>query len=430
MSKANCVISAPVDTYSGYGGRSRDLVRAIINGMPDWDVKVLAQRWGNTRTGYLKDHGDVDITPRIITNMHQKPDVWIQITVPNEFSPVGKYNIGVTAGIETTLCAPGWVQGVNRMDLVITSSHHSKDTFLRSVFGQNNEQGQQIGEIKVSRPIEVLFEGLDTEKYFKSSQKGTSELISSLDTIKEQFCYLTMGHWMQGELGHDRKNIGYTIKAFLETFKNKSNPPALVLRVQRTTSSIMDQTAVLKQIDKIRQTVRGKLPSIYLLHGDLSDQMINELYNHPKIKAMVSLTKGEGFGRPLLEFGVTGKPIIASGWSGHVDFLGINRAFLVGGDLENVHPSAAVKDVLMTESHWFKPNDAEVGKTLRHVHKKYKDALTASRKQPQFIKDNFTLERMQDRLCNLLDSYVPEFAQQVELTLPKLKLPKLKKVEA
>ena len=430
MSKVNCVVSAPVDTYSGYGGRSRDLVRAIINGKPDWDVKVLAQRWGNTRTGYLKDHGDVDIIPRIIPNMHQKPDVWIQVTVPNEFSPVGKYNIGVTAGIETTLCAPEWVQGVNRMDLVITSSQHSKDTFLRSVFGQNNEQGQQIGEIKVSRPIEVLFEGLDTEKYFKSSQKGTSELVSSLDIIKEQFCYLTMGHWMQGELGHDRKNIGYTIKAFLETFKNKSNPPALVLRVQRTTSSIMDQTAVLKQIGKIRQTVRGTLPNVYLLHGDLSDEMVNELYNHPKIKAMVSFTKGEGFGRPLLEFGVTGKPIIASGWSGHVDFLGINRAFLVGGDLENVHPSAAVKDVLMTESHWFKPSDAEVGKTLRYVHKKYKDALTVSRKQPQFVKDNFTLEKMQDRLCNLLDSYVPEFAQQVELTLPKLKLPKLKKVEA
>ena len=430
MSKASCVVSCPIDTYSGYGGRSRDFVKALIKSKPDWDVKILAQRWGNTRTGYLKDHNDKELLPLIINQIHQQPDVWIQITVPNEFQKVGKYNIGVTAGIETTVCAHTWVEGVNRMDLVLTSSNHSKDTFNRSVFAQNDQQGRPVGEIRVSTPIEVLFEGLDTETYFKKSGKSNSNISLAVDSIKESFCYLTMGHWMQGNLGHDRKNIGYTIKAFLETFKNKSNPPGLVLRVQQANSSVMDQKAVLKKIDKIRKTVKGKLPNIYLLHGDLSDEHINDLYNHPKIKAMVSLAKGEGFGRPLLEFGVTGKPIIASGWSGQLDFLNTETAFLVGGDLEPVDPSAAVKEVLLTEAHWFKPNDGEVGKILKQVHKKYKDALTTSRKQPQYIKNNFTFEKMKDRLSSILGQNVPEFAQQMELKMPSLKLPKLKKVEA
>ena len=47
---------------------------------------------------------------------------------------------------------------------------------------------------------------------------------------------------------------------------------------------------------------------------------MNELYNHPKVKAMVSMTKGEGYGRPLAEFGLSKKPIIASGWSGQCRF--------------------------------------------------------------------------------------------------------------
>ena len=315
------------------------------------------------------------------------------------------------------------------MNLVLTSSEHSKETFLRSVYGKNDQQGRQIGEIKASVPIQVLFEGLDTDRYFKTSTKSNSKLNADLDSINESFCFLAMGHWMQGDLGHDRKNIGYTIKTFLETFKNKTKPPALILRVQQSSSSIMDQSAVLKKIDMIRKTVKGNLPNIYLIHGDLSDEEVNGLYNHNKVKAFVSLTKGEGFGRPILEFGVTGKPIIASGWSGHMDFLSPQSAFLVSGELENVHESAAVENVLMKESQWFKPDPSSVGKTLKLVFKKYKDALSVSRTQPKRIREQFTYAKMQEKLSSILDDSVPEFAQEVELQMPQLNLPKLKKLD-
>jgi glycosyltransferase involved in cell wall biosynthesis len=158
----------------------------------------------------------------------------------------------------------------------------------------------------------------------------------------------------------------------------------------------------------------------------MNDSEINELYNHPKVKAMVSLTKGEGFGRPLLEFSSTGKPIIASNWSGHTDFLHPEFNKLVGGTLTPVHKSAVVKDVILPESNWFTPDDGEVGKAFREVHKNYKQYSELGKRQAYRTNKEYTLEEMTNLLGNILDQNIPEFPKQVELKLPELKLPKLK----
>lgn len=423
MNKANCVISCPIDTYSGYGARSRDFVKAVIQARPDWDVKILSQRWGNTRFGYLDDHKEYDLKSRIVPNMNAQPDVWIQITVPNEFQKVGKYNIGVTAGIETTICAAEWIQGCNIMDMVLTSSNHSKAVFEQTTYTVEDNRTGQKQELKLNKPVHVVFEGVDLDKY----QDKHISLVKL--PLSESFCYLVVGHWMKGDLGHDRKNIGYTVKAFLETFKNKTNPPALILKTHQVGTSIIDRETILDKIDQIRKTVKGSLPNIYLLHGEMTDSEMNGLYNHPKVKAMVSLNKGEGFGRPLLEFTTTGKPVIASGWSGQLDFLNPEYTMLVGGELEKVHPSVADKKMLLKESSWFKPNDSQVGTALKESFKNYKDILKRSRKHKQYTKDNFSFEKMQELIKKLFEDNVPQFAQQVELNLPKLKLPKLKKID-
>ena len=208
MSKASCVISCPIDTYSGYGARSRDLVKAIIKAKPDWDVKILSQRWGNTRFGYLQDHNESDLRARIVPNLTAQPDVWMQISVPNEFQKVGKYNIGVTAGIETTICAAEWIQGCNNMDIILTSSEHSKGVFEQTIYTIEDNKTKQKQELKLTTPVEVVFEGVDLTKY-----QGKDVTSVNLP-IPESFCYLVVGHWMKGDFGHDRKNIGYTIKAF------------------------------------------------------------------------------------------------------------------------------------------------------------------------------------------------------------------------
>jgi len=418
MSKPIFAISCPIDTYSGYGARSRDLVRSIIK-LDKYDVKILSQRWGNTRFGYLADHNDTELKNRIIPKLEGTPEYWMQITVPNEFQKIGKYNIGCTAGMETTLVSVPWVEGCNRMDLILTSSEHSKKVFESTSFEAIHKQTNQKSTIKINTPIEVVFEGVDINTYFQKSST------LDLSDIKESFCYLLVGHWMQGDYGQDRKNVGFTIKSFLETFKSKPNPPALILKTSTVNSSLLDQERILKKIDDIRKTVKGSLPNIYLIHGDLSDTDMNELYNHPKVKVMVSHTKGEGFGRPLLEFTTTGKPIIASGWSGQMDFLNKEDSILLGGTLENVHPSAVQKDMILKESKWFTADPIDSGRAYKNSFKKYKNCLVGSKKQRRKVLDNFTFDHMTAVVSDLFNNKVPEVPKQVELKLPELDLPKL-----
>jgi glycosyltransferase involved in cell wall biosynthesis len=160
------------------------------------------------------------------------------------------------------------------------------------------------------------------------------------------------------------------------------------------------------------------------LSGEFNDAEMNELYNHPKIKSMVSLTKGEGFGRPLLEFTTTGKPVIASNWSGHVDFLHPDYSILIPGELENVHDSAA-NNWLIKESKWFKPDTGWVGKTLNDTFKKPKEYQSRAKRQKYYTQKNFSWGKMKELLENILDNNIPEFAKKIELKLPELNLPKL-----
>ena len=424
MSKPLAVVSCPLDTYSGYGARARDFVKALIE-LNKYEVKTISQRWGNTRFGYLEDHNEDLLLSTIVPQISKKPNLWIQITVPNEFNPLGEYNIGVTAGMETTLVHQSWIEGCNRMNLILTSSAHSKKVFTDVTYDiKNNQTNQVVKQIKLEKPIEVLREGADLNKYFA---KPTSDF--DLSDIKESFCYLFVGHWMQGDIGHDRKNVGYTIKSFLETFKNKQKKPALILKTQQVGSSILDQDRILRRIDDIRKTVRGTIPNIYLVTGDLTDEQMNQLYNHPKVKAMVSFTKGEGFGRPLLEFSLTGKPIIASGWSGQLDFLDNKRALLIGGQLENVHKSAAVKDMILEQSQWFKPDDMHVARAWTDMFKKYKDFTIPAKRLKNSNKVEFSFDKMVEELKSYDEKYVPSFAVQVDLNIPKLDLPKLQKID-
>jgi glycosyltransferase involved in cell wall biosynthesis len=428
------VISCPLETMSGYGARSRDIVKALLQ-HDKYEIKVIPQRWGNTPWNAL-DPNNLEDQKLLNTIWRQpqlprQPDIWIQITVPNEFQPIGKFNIGITAGIETTICDPSWIEGINRMNLTLVSSEHAKKVFETSVFEQRNNVGQTVGHLKLEKPVEVLFEGIDLNKYFHipDEELEETELIQSLDEIKEDFCFLYVGHWLPGQLGEDRKNTGYTIKSFLEVFKNKKNPPALILKTSQMSTSVMDKEEILKRIDAIKQTVKGTLPNVYLLHGDLDDKDMNDLYNHGKIKAMVSLTKGEGFGRPLLEFSLSKKPIIASNWSGHLDFLQPEYNILVNGNLTNIHPSAVIQNMILAESQWFTPNDGDVANAYKNVYENYNKYLEKSKRQAHYSKTNFSFDKMAEILNNILETKTPK---QVELKLPQLKkieLPKLKKAE-
>ena len=426
------IISCPFDTYSGYGARSRDLVKAIIE-TDKYEVKLLSQRWGNTPFGFCDANPEWSFLMNHALSSPQlpkQPEIWMQITVPNEFQSIGKFNIGCTAGIESNICPGDWIEGINRMNLTFVSSNHSKKVFEESKFEKRNKETNALeGEVKLEKPVEVLFEGVDTDIYKVIESHQITNV--NLDSIKEKFAYLFVGHWMEGEIGEDRKNVGLLVKAFFETFKNKTNKPALILKTAQVGSSYYDREELLKKIKKIRKSVGSdNLPNVYLLHGDFSDEEMNEIYNHSKVKAMINLTKGEGYGRPLLEFTLTKKPLITTGWSGHMDFLNPEFTNLLGGTLTPVHPSTQ-NQFLIPDSRWFSPDLGQVGFYLKDVFENYKNYTEKAKRQAFKSKNEFSWIKMADKVEELFTKYVPEFPQEVELKLPimkKIEIPKLKKL--
>jgi len=420
--KPTCVVSCPIDTFSGYGHRSRDFVRSLIEAKgQEWDIKVLPQKWGNTPWGFLD--ADDPLKSHFIGQLTQQPEIWMQITIPSEFQRIGKYNIGVTAGIESTVPPPDFIKGMNNMDLNLVSSNFTKNTFKSVQFTENDQRGNPIRQIQLEKPIEVLFEGLDTGVYFKDSPK--SELLNG---IEESFCFLFTGHWLPGNFGEDRKNVATMIKTFLETFKGNGVKPALLLKTNKVDYSLLDKEEILNHIRDIRKEVSGNLPNIYILHGEFTNEELNKINNDPKVKAFVSFTKGEGFGRPLLEQAITGKPVITTNWSGHVDFIRPEYNVLLGGELKPIHESAA-NNWLIKEAQWFNVNTEMASKAMKDVYKHYKKYIENSRKQTKFLKENFSQNKMTEVLKNYMDQI--NVAVNVPLQLPKLKkieLPKLEKV--
>jgi glycosyltransferase involved in cell wall biosynthesis len=422
MSKPFVVISCPIDTFSGYGARSRDVARALINS-EKYDVKILSQRWGNTPYGFLKEDNKDEkkmLDAIIPTPLQRQPDVWIQISVPDEFQKVGKFNIGITAGIETDVCDVRFIQGANNMDLILGSSNHSLLALKNSKYEQKDKAGQVIGVIELNTPTDILFEGIDLEKYFYIEPKDLpkTDLVESLDTIDEKFCFLYVGHWLRGAIGEDRKNTGLMLKTFLETFKGQKNPPALIMKTMTGPASIMDREEVLRKINEIRKGVGGKLPNVYLIHGEIEDKDINHLYNHPKVKAMVNLTKGEGFGRPLLEFTQSKKPIIASNWSGHLDFLNPEFASLVPGEVKPVHESVVQERLILKESKWFQFEIGFAQLLMKDYVNSYKGYAEKGKRLGYYCKTNFSFEKMAEKLIEIMDKNAPK---KVEIKLPNIK---------
>lgn len=422
--KPELVFCGPVATVSGYGSHSRDLVLSLIE-MDKFDVKIFPINWGETPMNAL-DETNLDhkkILDRILTSpIKSPPEIWVQCTIPSEFNPIGKYNIGITAGIETDICSPEWIDGCNRMNLILVPSKHAKDVFLNTSYEKKDKQTDSVIDIlKIKVPIEILHEGVRTDIYNKSNLLQTT-VVEKLDTIKEDFAFLFVGHWLKGDFGEDRKDLSGLIYTFLQTFADKENPPALILKTSAGTFSITGRSNIIDKINTIKQMVNKKnLPNIYVLYGDLTDAEMNSMYNHPKIKSFVSFTKGEGYGRPIAEFMSTGKPIVVSGWSGHLDFVDSAKHHLLNGKIAPVHSSAVWDTIINQGSSWFTVDYKHAEETMKKVYESYNKSLIASKLSINDIKLKWSYSAMKDRFQKLLDSNLPKFSPVVKLNLPKLK---------
>lgn len=417
MNKPLLVFQAPIATRSGYGDHSRDILKSLFE-LDKYDVKVVPTRWGNTPQDQINPQTEFGqkILQNIVTKIDRQPEIYVQVSVANEFRKVGKYNIGITAGVETTVAPKEFLDGGNQMDLIITPSEFTKDVLVKTSYSQVDKNTQQVlGEFRLQKPVEVLFEGVDTTIF---NSKSSNSVLDSVDT---EFNFLSVGHWLGGDLGQDRKDMGMVVKTFCTVFKGlpKGKQPGLILKTSMAGFSVGERETMAQKIKDLTSEFGDSCPPIHLVWGDLSESELNSLYNDSKVKAMVMFTKGEGYGRPLAEFATTGKPILVSNWSGHLDFLPKENTVLLEGELTQVHQSAA-NQFLLKESKWFTVDYSKAAQKMFDVHKNYNTYLEKSKGLKTNIQKNFTLDKMTQKLDEILSKYV-KVQQKIELKLPEIK---------
>jgi glycosyltransferase involved in cell wall biosynthesis len=417
MNKPILVFQAPIATRSGYGDHSRDILKSLFE-LDKYDVKIVPTRWGNTPQDQIDPQTEFGqkILQNIVTQLTKKPDIFIQVSVANEFKAVGNYNIGITAGVETTVAPQEFLQGSNQMDLIITPSEFTKDTLVKTIFTQlDKNTKEKTGELRLVKPVEVLFEGVDVSIF---NGKSESSILESVDT---DFNFLFVGHWLGGDLGHDRKDVGMMIKTFCTVFQSlpKDKQPGLILKTSNAGFSVGEREMTAKRLKELTNSFGDKCPPIHLVWGDLSENELNSLYNDEKVKVMLMFTKGEGYGRPLAEFATTGKPIVVSDWSGYKDFLPKENTVYLEGELKEVHQSAQNK-FLLKESKWFYVDYSKAAGKIFDVYNNYKKYSKESQGLKSNINKNFSLNKMTSKLGEILDKYV-KVQQHIELKLPTIK---------
>ena len=441
---------APFNTRSGYGDHARSIYYSIMD-RDDLDIKCVDVKWGTTPRNHLNP--EVPRHKKLLDsfissgNIKVQPDVYIDIRIPNEFQNPGKFNIGVTAGVETDVVSAEFLVGCNKMNLIIVPSNFTAETFKRCHYDKNQEvdgEQQKVGQVELERPIEVLFEGVDTDIYRPlNSSEIKSDFTDELNNLlKEDFVYLHVGQLTRGKYGEDRKNIPLMLKCFLQAFTNNPNSPALLLKINGANFSVLDRKETVARIDEIKNKFSEAdiIPNVYLLHGDLTIKEMAMLYNNPKIKGFVSCTHGEGFGRPLLEASCCGLPVIASKWSGQMDFLNDKESLMINGHLGEIPDSQVWEPIVVKPGQWYNVNEADVIRKFRMFHKKFRIINKKGKRLGRTNHRKFSLTNMAKKFNSILDEVLKTIPNPVALNLPKLKkvkddksqstikLPKLKRV--
>lgn len=336
------LLRAPVLTQSGYGVHARQIARWLFDHEDEWDLDISCELliWGQTGWIIDKDAENGLIAKLLHASTSQKPiyDVTLQLQLPNEWNPaLGRFNVGLTAGVETDRCNPGWIQCVNSMHLVIVPSQ-----FVKTMFESSGQ---------VTTPIVVIPEAFIDE----CQSGGAIDLELSTD-----FNFLVFGQVTGNNPENDRKNLAYTIKWLAETFANRPDV-GVVLKTNVVRNAKVDAIMTVNMLSKLVSEVKkGPGPRFHLLHGSLTNKEVVGLYTHPKIKALVSLTHGEGFGLPLLEAAASGLPVIVPGWSGHTDFLKHGRYLKLEHKLGPIHESRVDSSIFMPGAQWAFPQEADV----------------------------------------------------------------------
>ena len=393
--KKKILIKAPIHTRSGYGEQSRFALRALRSREDLFDIFIQPIEWGKT-SWVCEDTEerrwiDTTIEKTIAFIQHGGQfDVSFQITIPNEWQNIAPVNVGFTAGMETTKVSHQWIQKGNEMNGIVVVSDHSKNTYVNSVYTGVNEQNNQPVELRLETPI-------TTVNYPVKKFENTPELPLDLEF---DFNFLVLA-----QMG-PRKNVPNTIKWFIEEFKDEE--VGLIVKTNMAKNCLMDREKVFHDLRKfiIEQAPEHKC-KVYLLHGDMGDDEIHSLFVHPKIKSLLTLTHGEGFGLPIFEAAYSGMPVIAPGWSGHLDFLvnketGKSEFYNVEYDIQPIPEQVFWEGVIIKESMWAYPREHSAKQKMRECYANYEEAQQQAATLAARVTVEFREEKQNEQMVNVI----------------------------
>ena len=392
--KKKIIVSGPILSSSGYGEMCRFALRSLKQHKDLFDIYVNPTNWGNTGNIFQQSEELAWINSLMLkthqyinsTNNQTNFDISIQVTIPPEWKKMAQFNIGYTAGIETNLISPAWLQPSQEMDKIIVISEHAKSGFMNTVFGDQNGN-----TFKVTTPVEVC--------HFPV--KNYTDVKLDLD-FKNNFNFLVVCQW------GPRKNVEQVISSFMEEFKDEEI--GLVLKVNFANNSILDRDAVENNLKVFLKNFPNRKCSVTLMHGEMSQEEMNSLYKHPKIKCIVSATHGEGFGFPLFEAAYNELPVIATDWSGHLDFLTVKdedgaekKLFAkVDYELKPIAKEHVWQGVLEENTSWAYPVHTSLKSKMREVYKDYNRFKSWAKKLNLYVREKFTEKNIYEKFASFL----------------------------
>jgi len=410
--KTKILLVGPVLTRSGYGEQARFALRALASRQDLFELYVQPLRWGDT--SWVSDQ-DEEFT--WINNLIGKTvgyiqqggqfDVSLQVTIPNEWKKAAPINIGYTAGIETNKTHHTWIQAVNQMDQVIVVSNHAKNVFVSTSYtGIDEETNAEINLTTSGENISVVNYPVKNFDNAEEIQLG----------LKTDINFLSVAQW------GPRKNMDNMIHWFVQEFQNED--VGLVLKTNRAKNCLMDREACEGMLQGIMSAHKDAKCKVYLLHGDMTDEEMHALYKNQQISAFVGIPHGEGFGLPFFEAAYSGLPVVATGWSGQLDFLvdqnGQDRFYNVAFDIGLIGDDSVWDGILIKESAWAYARETSYKENLRKCYEDIKSEKTLDATEyAEELKERFSAENMYAKFVesmNLqIDTEWAESLSQIEI---------------